>query len=127
MLSATATEIHHGRIAAVRIGPNEDLVEGLCEAVASIAFERAVILSGLGSLIDAVIEIGLDEPQSVVGPAIEILSLAGQIFLGQKDRELSVIAILGTTAGAVVAGRLMPGRNPVCVTAEVVLQEIREG
>ncbi len=124
MIDLDVIEVRHGAIATVRIGPNEDLVEGVCKAVAKAGFQRALVRSGLGSLIDASIDNGLGSTCEVAGPAIEILALSGVICLGPESPAAELTAILGTTRGRVIAGKLVPGRNPVCVTAEIVIEEL---
>jgi len=53
MSRSTILEVNTGRVASVRLGPNEDLVEALDQAAAQLGFRRALVRSGLGSLIDA--------------------------------------------------------------------------
>jgi hypothetical protein len=50
MPQPTILKIITGRVASVRLGPNEDLVEGLDQAAAHLGFRRALVRSGLGSL-----------------------------------------------------------------------------
>ena len=56
MPQSTILEIDTGRVASVRVAPNEDLVESLDQAAAHLGFRRALVRSGLGSLIDATFE-----------------------------------------------------------------------
>jgi predicted DNA-binding protein with PD1-like motif len=120
-------EITTGRIATVRLGPNEDLIEGLDQAAAQLGFRHALVRSGLGSLIDATFEGEAGEPRRLSGPAIEILALSGEIareedlFAGPA---VGVSGLVGDTTGAVWSGRFISGQNPVCVTVEAVLEEI---
>ncbi len=118
------TDIRTGRLATVRLGPNQDLVEGLQQAAAELGFERALVRSGLGSLNDAVIETGSGEPKVLRGPAVEILTLSGEIALAEGAVSAGVSGVVGETTGDVWAGRFTPGRNLVCVTAEIVIEEV---
>jgi predicted DNA-binding protein with PD1-like motif len=118
-------EITLGRVASVRLGPNEDLVEGLGAAAAQLGFRRALVRSGLGSLTDAAVQSGGGAVLYIAGPAIELLSLSGEIARdGGPDAGFS--GLIGDTAGAVWSGRFLTGQNPVCVTVEAVLEEIVE-
>jgi len=118
------TDIRTGRLATVRLGPNQDLVEGLQQAAAELGFERALVRSGLGSLNDAVIETASGDPKVLRGPAVEILTLSGEIALAEGAVSAGVSGVVGETTGDVWAGRFTPGRNLVCVTAEIVIEEV---
>ncbi|RYG20827.1 MAG: DNA-binding protein [Caulobacteraceae bacterium] len=120
------TDIRTGRLATVRLGPNQDLVEGLQQAAAELGFERALVRSGLGSLNDAVIENAEGRTKVLQGPAVEILTLSGEIALADDAASVGVSGVVGETTGAVWAGRFTPGRNLICVTAEIVIEEIIE-
>jgi predicted DNA-binding protein with PD1-like motif len=120
------TDIRTGRLATVRLGPNQDLVEGLQQAAAELGFERAMVRSGLGSLNDAVIENAEGRAKVLQGPAVEILTLSGEIALADGAASVGVSGVVGETTGAVWAGRFTPGRNLICVTAEIVIEEIVE-
>jgi predicted DNA-binding protein with PD1-like motif len=127
MTRSDIVEISTGRIASVRLGPNEDLTEGLDQAAAQLGFRRALVRSGLGSLIDANLEDGAGALRSYTGPAIEVLSMSGEVSLedkGEGARSVGISGVIGDTTGAVWAGRFAPGQNLVCVTMEVVLEEI---
>jgi predicted DNA-binding protein with PD1-like motif len=114
-----------GRLAAVRLGPNEDLTYGLEKAAASLGFQHALVRSGLGSLTDATLETSGPVPCRLMGPAIEILSMGGEISINGTDT-VGISGLVGDTSGAIWAGRFIAGENPVCVTVEAVLEEIIE-
>jgi predicted DNA-binding protein with PD1-like motif len=109
------SEVILGRIATVRIAPNEDLIHGLEQAAARLGFGQAMVRSGLGSLIDAAFE-----RHRVAGPVIELVSLFGEIGPGTT----TLSGLVGDPSGAVSGGRFLPGANPVCITVEAVLEEI---
>ncbi len=113
-------------MASVRLGPNEDLIEGLDQAAAQLGFRRALVRSGLGSLTDAAFEGEAGTPRRLHGPAIEILALSGEIALDDDPAGPSagVSGLVGDTTGAVWSGRFVSGQNPVCITVEAVLEEI---
>ena len=80
MPQSTILEINTGRVASVRVAPNQDLLEALDQAAAHLGFRRALVRSGLGSLIDATFVGANGKPRRVEGPAVELLSLSGEIF-----------------------------------------------
>jgi predicted DNA-binding protein with PD1-like motif len=123
MTQSVPLEITLGRIASVRLGPNQDLLEGLAAAAAQLGFRRALVRSGLGSLTDAALQSATGAVLQVTGPAIELLSLSGEIAL-DGERSAGVGGLVGDMAGAVWAGRFLVGQNPVCVTVEAILEEI---
>jgi predicted DNA-binding protein with PD1-like motif len=116
-------DITTGRLAAVRLGPNEDLTLGLEQAAAALGFRRALVRSGLGSLTDATLQTGTATPHRLRGPAIEILSMAGEISAAPGEA-VGISGVVGDTSGAIWAGHFLAGENPVCVTVEAVLEEI---
>ena len=124
-MSATATfeEGSLGRIAVVRIRPNEDLVTAVEAACREHGLAHAIVRSAVGSLVDAVLETG-GRTLKIAGPGIEILTLAGEVRserTGEPQADLR-----GTIADGrarVSGGRFTRGTNPVCITVELVLQE----
>ena len=123
MAHFTILPITTGRIATVRLAPNEDLVAGLDQAAAQLGFRRALVRSGLGSLTDAALQGANGAARLISGPAIELLTISGEISLGDGP-SAGLSGLVGDTDGAVWSGRFLPGQNPVCVTVEVVLEEI---
>jgi uncharacterized protein len=125
MAQSTILEINTGRVASVRLGPNEDLVEALDQAAAHLGFGRALVRSGLGSLIDATFEGVEGVPRRIEGPAVELLSLSGEICLDEGSvKAAGISGVVGDPAGAIWAGRFVRGQNPVCITIEAVLEEL---
>ena len=124
-MSGTATfeEGRLGRIAVVRIRPNEDLVGAVEAACAEHGLTHALVRSAVGSLVDAVLEAG-DTTLQVPGPGIEILTLAGEVRPGPDDAPRADLR--GTIADGkarVYGGRFRRDANPICITLELVLQE----
>jgi predicted DNA-binding protein with PD1-like motif len=125
MPQSTILEINTGRVASVRVAPNQDLLEALDQAAAHLGFRRALVRSGLGSLIDATFVGANGKPRRVEGPAVELLSLSGEISLDEKGvAPAGVSGVVGDPTGAVWAGRFVRGLNPVCITIEAVLEEL---
>jgi predicted DNA-binding protein with PD1-like motif len=112
-----------GRIAVVRLRPNEDLVSAVEAACGEHGLSHAIVRSAVGSLVDAALEAG-EQIIAVPGPGIEILTLAGEV---RPDAAGTPRADLrGTIADGkarVYGGRFRRGDNPICITLELVLQE----
>ena len=124
-MSAAASFEHGslGRIAVVRIRPNEDLVEAVEAACREHRLSHAIVRSAVGSLVDAALEAG-DRTLEIAGPGIEILTLAGEVRSERPDEPRADLR--GTIADGdarVYGGRFARGTNPVCITIEMVLQE----
>ena len=127
MTQSSIIEITTGRVASVRLAPNQDLTDGLDQAAAHLGFRRALVRGGLGSLIDATLEDHTGTPRQFTGPVIEVLSMTGEIALdddSEATRAVGVSGLIGDPSGAVWAGRFARGQNLVCVTMEAVLEEI---
>jgi predicted DNA-binding protein with PD1-like motif len=121
--AARFEEGHLGRIAVVRLRPNEDLVGAVEAACREHRLRHAIVRSAVGSLVDAVLEAG-GLAQEVPGPGIEILTLAGEVR--SDDAGLPRADLRGTIADGkarVYGGCFRRGANPICITLELVLQE----
>lgn len=113
-----------GRVAYARIAPNEDLVQGVEKLCLAEGFRNAFVRGALGSLTDACLGTLDGKYLSIKGPAVEIVSLAGEVRSGE-DGSLSA-ALTGVVAdpeGNVYGGPFIAGANPICVTFEVTLEE----
>lgn len=112
-----------GRIAVMRIRPNEDLVTAVEAACREHRLAHAIVRSAVGSLVDAVLEAG-DRTLEVAGPGIEILTLAGEV---RSDKvgvpEADLRGTIADGRAQVYGGRFRRGANPICITLELVLQE----
>ena len=110
-----------GRAAALRIRPNEDLVEALEAACRHHGIARAALRGGVGSLVGA----RFAEGGVVEDIATELLVTGGAIApdaAGEPRAEVSVA--LADMRGRVHEGRLLRGLNPVCITFELLLEEV---
>jgi len=113
-----------GRVAYARIAPNEDLCQGVEKLCLAEGFRNAFVRGALGSLIDASLGTRDGKYLHIKGPAVEVVSLAGEVRSG-SDGCLSA-ALSGVVAdpdGNVYGGPFIAGANPVCVTFEVTLEE----
>jgi predicted DNA-binding protein with PD1-like motif len=105
-----------GHAVLARIRPNQDL----CTAVEAIAREYgmrdAVVRGSLGSLIGARFVDGTE----VTDHATEVLVRDGQVRDGVASIDMSVVDM----QGRVHSGRLVRGDNPVCITFDLVLEDV---
>lgn len=102
--------------ALLRIAPHIDLCAGVTDAVRELGWPGARV-EGIGSLNTARFADGavLDSHAS------EFLISEGRVADSAADIAIDIVGIDGIRA----SGRLEPGRNPVCVTAELIL--LRDG
>lgn len=113
-----------GKIVYARIAPNEDLVVSIEKICLSERISNAFIRGGVGSLVDACIYTFENKYVTVKGPAIEILNLVGEVRPGAAGSlNASVSGVVADTEGKVYGGHFVAGLNPICITAEVTLEE----
>ncbi len=114
----------YGRMATLRLRPNQDLVEAVEAACREYGIEQGLIRCALGSLTDASFDYGEGGHSFVEGPGLEIVSMAGDLRRGPDG--LPRVALSGSVAdrdGRVFGGLFRRGENPICITVELVLQE----
>jgi len=113
-----------GRIAVVRIKPNEDLCTAVAAAAEAEGFVIAQVRGAVGSLLDAAMAYGENKRLDVAGPGIEILTLAGEVRPGIDGKPAADLrGTISDSDARVYGGRFIPGGNPICITLELVLQE----
>ena len=113
-----------GRVFFVRLRPNIDLVEGLEAACAENGLAHAVLRGSIGSVNYAVLETGDGTTRLVDQPGLEILSLKGVVEPGPDGSPRALVTgSMADEAGTIHAGRFRRGENPICITAEVCLEE----
>ncbi|WNL41977.1 DNA-binding protein [Halomonas sp. PAMB 3264] len=113
-----------GRVAYARIAPNEDLVQGIEKLCLAEGFQNAFVRGGLGSLVDACLGTLDGGYQEINGPAVEVVSMAGEVrSLAEGTLSASLAGIVADTDGNVYGGPFLAGWNPVCMTFEVTLEE----
>lgn len=113
------------RSVVARVLPNEDITEAIAQVCAENGFSQAVVRAGLGSLIGATfIDRVTGETRTVDGPGTEIISLQGHVRKEAGAYTGDLTCSLVDRHGVVHAGHLVPGKNPVAVTFELVIQEI---
>lgn len=113
-----------GRVACSRIAPNEDLVQSIEAICQSQGFKNAFVRGALGSLVDACLARHDGTAQHIKGPAIEVVSLAGEVR-SHNDGTLkaTLTGVVADTEGNVHGGLFVSGFNTICMTFEVTLEE----
>lgn len=113
-----------GRVAYARIAPNEDLVHGVEKLCLVEGFRNAFVRGALGSLVDGCLGTVDGKYVQVKGPAVEIVSLAGEVR-SQDDGSLraSLTGVIADPEGNVYGGPFVAGANIICMTFEVTLEE----
>lgn len=113
-----------GRVAYGRIAPNEDLIQSVEKLCLAEGFKNAFVRGALGSLVDACLGKQDGTCQQIKGPAVEIVSLAGEVR-SQDDGSLkaSLSGVVADTEGNVYGGPFVAGFNTICMTFEVTLEE----
>lgn len=106
---------------AVRLAPNGDLIGALEAAGQRAGFRRAVVQGGVGSINQA----RFSDAPDIEGFATELLVRDGTIRCvpGAGEPTILDVAIVDYT-GAIGAGRLVAGDNPVLMTFEGVLEAV---
>lgn len=113
-----------GRVAYARIAPNEDLVHGVEKMCLAVGFRNAFVRGALGSLVDGCVLAADGACVHVRGPAVEIVSIAGEIRTGADGAVRACLSgVIADPEGAVHGGPFVPGLNPICMTFEVTLEE----
>jgi len=113
-----------GRVAYARIAPNEDLLYGVEKMCLSVGFKNAFVRGALGSLVDGCILDGEGRNLIVQGPAVEIVSLAGEVrCVADGSLRASLSGVIADPDGKVYGGPFVAGLNPICMTFEVTLEE----
>jgi predicted DNA-binding protein with PD1-like motif len=113
-----------GRLVYGRMAPNEDLVQGLQTLCRAQGVRHALVRMGLGSLVDACLQVPSGRQLLIEGPAVEVLSLFGELRTGADGHcSADLCGVVVNAAGQVVSGRFVSGHNPVFATFEVTLEE----
>ncbi len=113
-----------GRVAYARIAPNEDLVHGVEKLCLAEGFKHAFVRGALGSLVDACLGTQDGQYRQVRGPAVEIVSLAGEVRTGEDGFACaSLTGVVADPQGHVHGGPFIAGANTICITFEITLEE----
>jgi predicted DNA-binding protein with PD1-like motif len=97
-----------------RVKPNEDIVSAVEAICRDSGIRDAIVRGSLGSLIGA----RFTDGDRVDDHATEVLVRQGRVHDGKAELELLVVDM----QGEVHAGWLERGRNPVCITFDLVLE-----
>lgn len=113
-----------GRVAYARIAPNEDLVQAVEKFCLEQGFKNAFVRGALGSLVDACLLDGQARKTRILGPAVELVSVAGEVrTLTDGSVSAALTGVVADTQGLVYGGFFTPGENTICMTLEVTLEE----
>lgn len=112
--TATAPPAGAPRCLALRLAPNQDLVETLEQAAATAGFRRATVQGGVASTIGA----RFTQAPPIEGFATELLVRHGVVG-DDSAIDIAIVDLHGTIG----EGRLVRGDNPVLMTFEGVLLE----
>ncbi len=117
-----------GRILTARIRPNVDLVEGIEAICAENRISHAEIRGCVGSVMDAVLEIGGGgenaREQFVKGPGLEIALTTGEVRPDDEGNPRArLFGLVANWDSDAFAGEFVRGKNLTFVTLELVLQE----
>ena len=113
-----------GRVSYARIAPNQDLVTAVQTLCREQGLQHAFVRGSLGSLIDACLRTRDGRELHIAGPAVEIVSLAGEIRPGADGQpHADIQGVVADPQGRVFGGPFVPGLNPVCMTFELTLEE----
>ncbi len=113
-----------GRISYARIRPNEDLVRAVEKLCLAAEFQNAFVRGALGSLVDASLEHQDGHVTHIKGPAIEIVSIAGEVrTFSDGSVKADLTGVVADTDGNVSGGYFVAGANPICMTLEITLEE----
>ena len=119
---APAARSREPRLAVIRVRPYEDITEAAEAVCRTYGFRSAVVRSSIGSLIGAEFADG----RVVEDVATELLVHEGAIAPdsgGELRGSLQVTLV--DTQGKLHHGRLVRGRNPVCITFELAIEEVQ--
>ena len=115
-----------------RLLPGDELAQGIIQLMQEVPVERAVVLSGVGSLRDVVLRDAKEGAQLPITPEqvntvelagpFELVSLQGMIVPGENGPFCHLHASLGAEDGRVWGGHLLGGT--VFSTVELLLGEL---
>ena len=103
---------------ALRLAPNQDLVEALERAGAAEGFDRAVLHGGVGSIIGARFADGTE----IASFATELLVRGCTVRCGEGGPSTEIDIAIVDLHGNIGGGQLVAGDNPVLMTFEGLLE-----
>jgi predicted DNA-binding protein with PD1-like motif len=118
---ASAAAMSGPRMAFARIRPDQDATEALEAVCREHGFRAAIVRSSVGSLIGAEFEDG----RMVEDIATEFLVLDGAAAPDEAGEMRGFLDVaVADMQGRLHEGRLLRGRNPVCITFELAIEEV---
>lgn len=114
------------RVVYARLLPNEDLVAGVEKLCLANGIYDGLVRASLGSLTDACLRTAENRDIELAGPAIEVLFLSGEVRSDAQGVPTATLSgLVADTQGRTYGGVFVAGRNPVCITFELSLEEWR--
>lgn len=120
--SECLTPSSSGAVWVVRLKPYEDVVTSLRAFAAEKGVDRLAVLGCVGSLMHATLLGTQRHVRQVQGPGVEIVAAAGWVDV-QRIEESTLTLTVADRQGTLFGGRAAAAGNPVCVTAELVVQD----
>lgn len=123
------------KVLMIRVLPGSDVIEGIEEACQDLDIKNGAICSCIGSLQKASFLIavplktkvgaGYSDPINLDGP-LELLSAQGTIGQEQNgDLFIHMHGLLSDQDGNVHGGHLIKGKNPVLITCEIMISQVK--
>ncbi len=123
------------KLVMIRVLPGSDIIEGIEEACRALDIQSGAISSCIGSLQKASFLIavplktkvgeGYSDPINLDGP-LELLSAQGTIGREQNGHLfIHMHGLLSDQDGNVHGGHLIKGENPVLITCEIMISQVK--
>lgn len=120
--SQELTSAANGSAWILRLRPHTDIVTSIAEFGSQHGLRRVAVLGCVGSLMKATL-LSIDRSSKTIeGPGLEVVSISGWVDVARPDVSPLTLTV-ADREGAVSAGRPLAGGAPVCVTAEVIVQD----
>jgi predicted DNA-binding protein with PD1-like motif len=109
----------------VQVHPNVDIADAIENLAEEHGFDSAVIRGEIGSFVGATLVQG-NQPNSAVGPAVEVMFLDGSIHPDSGAVRAELTCATAAVDGNVYSGALVRGHNPIAMTFELAHSEPAE-
>ncbi|MEL9997556.1 MAG: DNA-binding protein [Sulfolobales archaeon] len=125
-----------GRVVVVRLQPGTDIIEGVEKVCDDLGIDYAYVDVGTGTLAKATLMYFIPNPNVKIGasysPPKEIVGplsfLGGSGVIGRDEKGNRLTHIHGAVCdqwGHVHGGHLVKGGNPILVTSDVIIMELK--
>jgi predicted DNA-binding protein with PD1-like motif len=125
-----------GRVVVVRLQPGTDIIEGVEKVCDDLGIDYAYVDVGTGTLAKATLMYFIPNPNVKIGasysPPKEIVGplsfLGGSGVIGKDEKGNRLTHIHGAVCdqwGHIHGGHLVKGGNPILVTSDVIIMELK--